>query len=184
MSVQSKQRIVVNRPCLTTKVIIHPLSTIGAISGTSMDGIDIAWVETDGRDVVTVKGGATLPYPAELRQQLIDFLPEAERAEREPLTALDEAVSDAFTQAIAAFMLDKGLVTSDIDLIGLHGQTVWHRPEKRFTRQLGQGQARRAAPRHQGRRWLPSGRCRQRRAGRAVRAALSRRARQGSARSP
>ncbi len=117
----------------------HPLSTIGAISGTSMDGIDIAWVETDGRDVVTVKGGATLPYPAELRQQLIDFLPEADRAEREPLTALDEAVSDAFTQAIAAFMLDKGLVTSDIDLIGLHGQTVWHRPEKRFTRQLGQG---------------------------------------------
>lgn len=118
---------------------MRPLSVIGTISGTSMDGIDVGWIETDGRDLVRVRGGATLPYPPELRRKLIDFLPNASLAEHDPLTALDGAVSDAFIHAIASFMRSQNLTASDIDLIGLHGQTVWHRPERRFTRQLGQG---------------------------------------------
>lgn len=116
-----------------------PLSVIGTISGTSMDGIDVAWIETDGRDLVRVKGGATLPYPEALRRKLLDFLADPTLAERDPLTALDEAVSDAFADAIAGFMRSQNLSAADIDLIGLHGQTVYHRPERRFTRQLGQG---------------------------------------------
>ena len=51
-----------------------PLSVIGTISGTSMDGIDVAWIETDGRDIVRVKGGATLPYPPALRNELLGLL--------------------------------------------------------------------------------------------------------------
>lgn len=117
-----------------------PLSVIGTISGTSMDGIDVAWVETDGRDLVRVRGGASLPYPEGLRQKLLDFLADPTLAERDPLTALDEAVSDAFAEAIAGFMQSQKLSAADVDLIGLHGQTVYHRPERRFTRQLGQGQ--------------------------------------------
>ncbi len=114
---------------------------IGAISGTSMDGIDVAFVETDGREKVTAHGGETYPYPPELRARLLDFLKDPARAETDPLAELDEAVTQAFGDAVARFMAERGLKAEDIDLIGLHGQTIWHRPEKRFTRQLGDGAA-------------------------------------------
>jgi anhydro-N-acetylmuramic acid kinase len=119
----------------------YPLSVIGAISGTSMDGIDVAWIETDGLAHVRPLGGATMPYPAALRATLKALLDDdPSRAEREPLAELDAAVTDAFSAALAAFMKDRGLDRSSVDLIGLHGQTVFHRPERRFTRQLGLGQ--------------------------------------------
>jgi anhydro-N-acetylmuramic acid kinase len=115
-------------------------TVIGAISGTSMDGIDIALLQTDGERIAAMGPGRTIPYPASLRAALADLLVDPSRAEREPLTELEEAVTDAFTTAIAAFLQAEGLNTADIDLIGLHGQTVYHRPERRFTRQLGLGQ--------------------------------------------
>ncbi len=115
-------------------------TAIGAISGTSMDGIDVAMVRTDGRERLEVGPGRTLPYPSELRGDLLALLEDPSVAERDPLTALDLRVTDAFTQAISTFMAEEGLAPSGIDLIGLHGQTVYHRPERRFTRQLGQGQ--------------------------------------------
>ncbi len=112
---------------------------IGAISGTSMDGIDIALVQTDGRQVVRTGPGRTVAYPAALRAELLAFLADPARAETDPLTALDERVTDAFIAAIADFMAAENIAAEGIDLIGLHGQTVYHRPERRFTRQLGIG---------------------------------------------
>lgn len=114
-------------------------SAIGVISGTSMDGIDVAWIETDGMDVVRPRGGRVLPYPASLRAELQDFLQSPERAESDPLEMLEARVTIAFGDAIEAFMTAERLSPNDFDLIGLHGQTVFHRPERRFTRQLGNG---------------------------------------------
>jgi anhydro-N-acetylmuramic acid kinase len=116
------------------------LTVIGAISGTSMDGIDIALIETDGRAIVRTGPGRTVAYPAALRGELQAFLSDPSQAERNPLTELDERVTDVFTDAIGLFIDEEGRDRSKIDLIGLHGQTVFHRPERRFTRQLGQGQ--------------------------------------------
>jgi anhydro-N-acetylmuramic acid kinase len=112
---------------------------IGVISGTSMDNIDIALIETDGRGVVKAGPGGMAPYPKALRKELLAFLEDPARAEREPLTALEEAVTDAFTDAIDGFIRSEGLDRKTIDLIGNHGQTVWHNPAKRFTRQLSHG---------------------------------------------
>ena len=117
-----------------------PLSTLGVISGTSMDGIDVAWIETDGEIIVRPRAGETFDYPPALRARLLDFLKDPSRAEHEPLDELEDMVTGAFGDAIAAFMATRGLNESSIDLIGLHGQTIYHRPERRFTRQLGQGQ--------------------------------------------
>lgn len=115
-------------------------SVIGVISGTSMDGIDVARIETDGQSFVRHRGGLMVPYPAHLRQRLQAFLADPARAEREPLTDLETAVTAAFGDAIAAYMHEAKLTTADVDLLGLHGQTVYHRPERRFTRQLGNGE--------------------------------------------
>lgn len=114
-------------------------TALGAISGTSMDGIDIAIVETDGREHVRTGAGATMPYPPDLRADLLALLEDPSIAERDPLYALEQRVTDAFTQAIRDFLAKEKIAPETLDLIGLHGQTVYHRPEKRFTRQLGLG---------------------------------------------
>ncbi len=114
-------------------------TAIGAISGTSMDGIDIAVVVTDGLHEVAMGPGLTAPYPPALRAELQALIADPSLAERDPLADLDAKVTEAFTNAIAAFMAAEGLTARDVDLIGLHGQTVFHRPERRFTRQLGLG---------------------------------------------
>ncbi|MDQ4135182.1 MAG: anhydro-N-acetylmuramic acid kinase [Pseudomonadota bacterium] len=113
---------------------------IGVISGTSMDGIDVALVETDGDRAVRPGPGRTYPYRDALRAQLLRLIAEAERAQTDPLEELEAEVTEAHMGAVRAFMAEQGLTVREVGLVGLHGQTVFHRPEARFTRQLGFGQ--------------------------------------------
>jgi anhydro-N-acetylmuramic acid kinase len=113
---------------------------IGVISGTSMDGIDVALVETDGNRAVRPGPGRTYPYRDALRAQLLRLIAEAERAQTDPLEELEAEVTEAHMGAVRAFMAEQGLTVREVGLVGLHGQTVFHRPEARFTRQLGFGQ--------------------------------------------
>lgn len=117
------------------------LRAIGAISGTSMDAIDLALVETDGATHVRALGGAAYPYPPDLRARLQAVIADAERAEQDPLEALEAEVTAAFGEAIARFMAEQDLSAGEVDLVGCHGQTVFHRPERRITRQLCDGGA-------------------------------------------
>ncbi len=112
---------------------------VGAISGTSMDGIDVAAVETDGEAWLRPGAGATYPYAETLRRDLLAIAADPARAEADPLDALDAAVTAAHAGAIARFLADHRLAARDVALVGLHGQTILHRPERRFTRQLGRG---------------------------------------------
>jgi anhydro-N-acetylmuramic acid kinase len=114
-------------------------TAIGSISGTSMDGIDVSILETDGDAVVEPGAGRTYHYDPALRRALLDLIANPEVAEREPLADLEAAVTDAHANAIAAFMRDHDVARERVGLVGLHGQTVFHRPERRFTRQLGEG---------------------------------------------
>ncbi|CAH1668443.1 anhydro-N-acetylmuramic acid kinase [Chelatococcus asaccharovorans] len=115
------------------------VTAIGVISGTSMDGIDVAVVRTDGDLVVEPGAGLTIPYPDDVRGALVGLVAEAERALTEPLADLEQAVTDAHIAAIETFMAHAGIDRRAVSLIGLHGQTVYHRPDLRFTRQLGFG---------------------------------------------
>lgn len=118
----------------------HSVKTaIGVISGTSMDAIDVALVRTDGDARVTPGASRAYPYAPELRRQLLDVIGDATRAEHGDLATLEAAVSDAHAGAVQQFLADEGLKPSDIDMVGLHGQTVFHAPQRRFTRQLGDG---------------------------------------------
>jgi anhydro-N-acetylmuramic acid kinase len=114
-------------------------TALGSISGTSMDGIDVSVIETDGQRHVVAGPGATYPYPAQLRADLQAFLKNPEHAEHNPLADLETAVTTAHISAMAAFMQTHGLGANNLDLVGMHGQTVWHNPARRFTRQLGLG---------------------------------------------
>lgn len=107
------------------------------MSGTSADGVDAAWIETDGHTVTRTGLALTVPYPDGLRRALLAVMQDPARAEADPLSDLEAAVTDA-NAAAARLVLDR---VGPVDVVGLHGQTVLHRPDRRFTRQLGHGAA-------------------------------------------
>lgn len=118
-----------------------PRLCVGAISGTSMDGIDVALLETDGDAVVHPLAGDTLPYAPALTAALREAIADPQRAEHGDLGALEQAVTQAHCEAVATFLERRGVAAGSVALAGLHGQTVFHRPQRRFTRQLLDGAA-------------------------------------------
>ena len=114
-------------------------TAIGVMSGTSMDAIDVAILRTDGRDTVETGPGRAYPYAASLRARLLAAIADAPRAEHDPMAELEAEVSDAHAGAVLSFLDDLAIPADAIDLVGIHGQTIFHKPESRFTRQLGHG---------------------------------------------
>ena len=113
---------------------------IGLISGTSVDGIDAALVDIAGTDwdlKVEFLAGATYPYPAALREQILAVCGGVAVSMAE-LAELDDAIALAFAQAAQEIQIDH----SPAQLIGSHGQTVYHRPANTqlgYSLQLGRG---------------------------------------------
>ena len=119
---------------------------IGLMSGTSMDGVDVALIETDGENAVAFGATGFQPYSDEDRAMLRAALDEAaglEGGDALPgaVTAAEKMVTDRHAEAVEIFLKDKGLTAADIDLVGFHGQTVIHRPKQRLTVQIGDGVA-------------------------------------------
>ncbi|MGB7286033.1 MAG: anhydro-N-acetylmuramic acid kinase [Salaquimonas sp.] len=121
------------------------LTVIGMMSGTSMDGIDVALIESDGKDFVKTLKAEEYPYKADFKVQIAKGLEEAiglsSAKDRTPfLKDLETAITDLHAKAFHAFLTTHDLSPEDIDLIGFHGQTVLHRPQSGYTVQLGNGQ--------------------------------------------
>lgn len=122
------------------------LRAIGLMSGTSLDGIDVALVDTDGEAMVAAGPSAFRPYGEResglLRRALDDARALKERGDRPGALAEAEATVTALhEQAVRSFLRDNRIDRAEIDLIGFHGQTVLHRPEERLTVQIGDGAA-------------------------------------------
>ncbi len=103
-----------------------------------MDGIDAAIIATDGQAVARQVASVMVPYPEALRTELLAIARDPERASG-PLPATEQAVTRANAEAVIRLLGEAALRPDEITVVGLHGQTVLHRPERRFTRQLGDG---------------------------------------------
>ena len=111
---------------------------LGLMSGTSMDGIDAALIETDGEGVYRRGPALTTGYPDDLRRTLLAVARD-ESAASGPVEELEARVTAANAEAIRALLRVARLDRREVDLVGMHGQTILHRPERRYTRQLGDG---------------------------------------------
>jgi len=108
------------------------MRAIGLMSGTSMDGIDVALVETDGSDSVVRGPALTVPYDeafrSELRRAIADARQLADRQARPGcLARVERELTERHAAAAAQFLSQEGLQAVDIDAIGFHGQTVLHK---------------------------------------------------------
>ena len=109
-------------------------SGIGVMSGTSLDGIDLAWCtfeRTGSHWTYRIDKACTMPYEAAMREKL---------AHATDLSALEYAQLDVELGALIARHINDWIGNSDKpDFIASHGHTVFHQPGKRLTTQIGSG---------------------------------------------
>lgn len=118
--------------------------SIGLMSGTSMDGIDVAMIETDGKRVAARGPSMTFPYDAKMRDLLVRATAQArgisERHQRPGMLAdVERTLTEQHAHAVSAFLTEHGIAREMIDVIGFHGQTVLHNSKAGLTVQLGDG---------------------------------------------
>ncbi len=111
-----------------------------------MDGVDVALIETDGDRVSDFGPTFGFPYDANERALLREAMTSArgmtKRGDRDGVLGIAESMITAKHQtAVERFAEIHKIALPEIDVIGFHGQTVVHRPDKGFTVQLGDGVA-------------------------------------------
>lgn len=122
------------------------LKAIGLMSGTSLDGVDVALIETDGERIGAFGPTGYRAYSDSerdlLRKALADAAPITSRSARPgALADAERLVTRAHAEAVESFLTAHNLSRDAIDVVGFHGQTVLHRPEQKLTVQIGDGDA-------------------------------------------
>lgn len=120
------------------------IRALGLMSGTSMDGIDVASLVTDGETLVERGPFLSVPYEAALRRRIEKGIEDARsivRRDERPggLGELEREITLRHVAAVQAFLAGPGRDLPKPEIIGFHGQTVLHRPEQGLTVQLGDG---------------------------------------------
>jgi len=119
-------------------------TAIGLMSGTSMDGIDVALLRTDGEGFVERGPFLGVSYDPAFRERLKTALEQAKairnRQERPgDLAAIERELTLRHAAAVREFLRENAMDAGAIDVLGFHGQTVLHRPDKALTVQIGDG---------------------------------------------
>src|ERR1043165_7655323 len=122
------------------------MRAVGLMSGTSMDGIDVALIETDGEMIARFGPSAVHSYQeheiAILRRAMEAAPALRARTERPGVIAEAEKISTALhARAVNALLGATAIGRGTIDVVGYHGQTVLHRAREKLTVQLGDGGA-------------------------------------------
>ena len=119
-------------------------TAIGLMSGTSMDGIDAALIESDGEKIVNIIGHLSCEYDAAFRKKLkstLDEVTNVVKRDELPRSVLNVGNELTIKHAFAVNQLLKkySILPNEVDLIGFHGQTLLHKPEIGLTIQIGDG---------------------------------------------
>lgn len=118
--------------------MIKKIRALGLMSGTSLDGVDLAAITTDGFDVYDFGPSVTVPYEEGLREDIRSILgskPDSEeKAHR--IRRVEISLTEFHARAVKEFIAD---YDEKIDVIGFHGHTIHHEPQNHYTHQIGDG---------------------------------------------
>jgi len=111
---------------------------LGIMSGTSLDGIDVALCEIDANSIRLIQSYEH-PFPKELKETILQLIKEPSTLQM--IGETDVKLAELFSSTINLFLENNSILHNDIAAIGLHGQTVWHEPNSAypFSMQLGSG---------------------------------------------
>lgn len=112
------------------------MRVLGFMSGTSLDAVDMAVLETDGETIFAFGPAGERKLSARTRTLIEQATADARvwawgAPEPASFAPAARAVAEEHLGAALSFLAEHGLKTSDIDLAGFHGQTVWHEPPGR-----------------------------------------------------
>jgi anhydro-N-acetylmuramic acid kinase len=112
----------------------RPLVAIGLMSGTSMDGIDAALLRTDGEGAVERGPFRTTPYSDPFRARLRGVL-----GGRGSVAEVERDLTLLHATAVEELLAEAGLQPNQVDILGFHGHTILHAPDRGRTWQIGDG---------------------------------------------
>jgi anhydro-N-acetylmuramic acid kinase len=101
----------------------------GLMSGTSVDGVDAAIIDIDG-DKVSVLAFDTFAYPVEVRRSIFKVV-ESKKSGPAEVSHLNFVIGEVFAEAVMKLCRRSGIDLETVDLIGSHGQTIYHNPKGR-----------------------------------------------------
>lgn len=120
------------------------ITAIGLMSGTSMDGIDVALLQSDGVTVTEIGPARTYIYEdadrAAIRAAMVDAVEHAPLPEPPPaFDPLAQMLAERHGEAVRQFLAAEGIDRREIGVVGFHGQTIRHAPDLKVTWQIGDG---------------------------------------------
>jgi len=116
-------------------------TAIGLMSGTSMDGVDVSLIRSDGFNQFINVLDEYFEYNESLHRQLIELRNlilsiNDLKLYSSRLNELDREITVFHSKIISEISLK---YQDEIDFVGFHGQTIFHSPEKKISKQLGDG---------------------------------------------
>lgn len=112
------------------------------MSGTSVDGVDLALIESNGKDHIIHKNSHYRPYLTDFKNKLrkITFNPHhPTKIDLQEIKLIENELTEIHADTVNEFLHKNNLTPQDIDLIGFHGQTIVHNPALKITWQIGNG---------------------------------------------
>src|SRR5947207_2944200 len=122
------------------------MRAIGLMSGTSMDGIDVAMIETDGETVDRVGPSELHVYQENevaILRRAMEAAPALRARTERPLeiAEAERLTTELHASAVQTFLTINAIDPASVDVVGFHGQTILHRPKEKLTVQIGDGAA-------------------------------------------
>ena len=116
-------------------------TALGLMSGTSMDGVDASIIKSDGERVYSALFDRYFEYGDKIRQKILDIrakilVPDHLIEHESEIKDIEREIT-LFHANVVNEILNNNKI--DVDLLGFHGQTIFHDSKKKITKQLGDG---------------------------------------------
>jgi Predicted molecular chaperone distantly related to HSP70-fold metalloproteases len=112
---------------------------LGLMSGTSLDGVDAALVETDGEEFISCGAALMVPFAEPVRDRLRALFGVRPETALAAVVEAEREITQVHAEAVGRLLHDSAKQAGEIDVIGFHGVTILHRPKDKVTVQLGDG---------------------------------------------